>query len=59
MPGEIITNMNELVLYLENLIVSKNDDFILQRNKIKNIFHEVNSNFSQNLFNKLVYKNAQ
>tara|TARA_B110000971_G_scaffold167648_1_gene171923 strand:+ start:438 stop:1541 length:1104 start_codon:yes stop_codon:yes gene_type:complete len=59
MPGEIITNMNELVLYLENLIVSKNDVFILQRNEIKNIFHEVKSNFSQNLFNKLVYKNAQ
>lgn len=59
MPGEIITNMNELVTFLENLFVSKNDGFIAERNEIKNIFHEVKSNFSQNLFNKLVYKNAK
>ena len=59
MPGEIITNMNELVTFLENLFVSKNDGFIAERNEIKNIFHEVKSNFSQNLFNKLVYKNAE
>jgi len=59
MPGEIITNMNELVLFLENLFVAKNDDFVLQRDGIKSVFHEVKSNFSQNLFNKLVHKNAK
>ena len=53
MPGEILTNMNDLIRFLELIIINNNDMYIEKRKKLKDLFHDVDNNFSQNLTRKI------
>lgn len=53
MPGEIITNKNELIPFIEKVLFSKQDDFEEKRIITRNIFHVPRTKFSENVFNTI------
>lgn len=53
MPGEILTSMNEVIRFLELIVVNNNDMYIQKRKKVKDLFHDVDNNFSQKLAKKI------
>lgn len=56
MPGEIITTLQKLELFLTATISSNKDSFVDQRKQVKNEFHTYNKDFSKVLFEKLMTK---
>ena len=53
MPGEIITNKNELIPFIEKVLFSKQDDFEEKRIITRDIFHVPKTKFSENVFNMI------
>ena len=54
MPGEIVTNTKELISFINDVIKNQKDDHNQKREEIKNIFHDVASDFSKKVFDKLI-----
>ncbi len=54
MPGKIISSKNQLVTFLTEVIVEKNDEYKEKRDNVRTLFHTDNSNFSERLFNTLL-----
>lgn len=53
MPGEIITNRDELIPFIEKVLCLKQDDFEEKRLLNKDIFHTPETKFSENVFNTI------
>ena len=53
-PGEILKDMNEVVHFLENIIVKNKDVNIVKREKVKDLFHDIENNFSKKLESKIL-----
>ena len=53
MPGEIISDLDKLELFLTNTIEHNQDDYVQKRRIIKKDFHAYDNNFSRVLFEKL------
>ncbi|WP_053973480.1 CDP-glycerol glycerophosphotransferase family protein [Polaribacter dokdonensis] len=53
MPGKIISNENELEIFLTETIINKIDTYTEKRTEIKNLFHKYTSNFNEHLFKNL------
>ena len=53
MPGKIISNENELEIFLTETIINKIDPYTEKRTEIKNLFHKYTSNFNEHLFKNL------
>lgn len=53
MPGEIITEQEQLLLFFEKTCKEGNDKYKNSRNRLKAKFHSSDKNFSKNLFDKL------
>jgi len=56
MPGEFITNKEDLIPFLERIFTDKKDLFKEQRNKINNLFNDQKSNFSKKVFESILEK---
>lgn len=54
MPGEIVTNTKELISFINDVLKNQKDDHNQKREEIKNIFHDVASDFSKKVFDKLI-----
>jgi CDP-glycerol glycerophosphotransferase len=58
MPGEIIKKKEDLIPFLENIFIKKEDLFKEERINIRDVFHEPKSNFSENVFNTIFKNNV-
>jgi len=54
MPGEVLKDMNEVVHFLENIIVKNKDVNIFKREKVKDLFHDIEKNFSKQLESEIL-----
>lgn len=54
MPGEIITNQENLILFLKEVLVNKKDRYKEERKKITELFHDLKEDFSKNIFNRII-----
>jgi CDP-glycerol glycerophosphotransferase len=54
MPGEIIKQKEDLIPFLQDVFVKKQDLFKDKRVNIRNVFHEPKTNFSENVFNSII-----
>ena len=54
MPGKIIENSKELLLFLEDLFIKKSDNFLNERETVKNIFHNKQNSFSEKTFKAIL-----
>lgn len=54
MPGEIISSTEELILFLEDVVVKKMDNFKTQRTDLTRKFHDVESGFSERIYNAFI-----
>jgi len=59
MPGKIIENNKELLLFLKDLFVNNKDNFLNKRETIKNLFHDEQELFSEKTFKAILNENAQ
>ena len=58
MPGEIITTLKKLELFLNDVISSDKDNYVYERKKIRKKFHKYDNDFSKILFDKLMIKSV-
>ncbi len=58
MPGKVISTIEELIIFLNELFLYKKDNFSEKRKIVKDKFHDITSNFSEKVFNNLVETNA-
>lgn len=54
MPGKIISNVKELELFLRDIIILNNDQFVEERLEIKKLFHKYDKDFSKKLFQTII-----
>jgi len=57
MPGKIISTVNELINYLDELFINNKDYFKEHRKKVSDIFHEYTFDFSKRVYNELINSN--
>ncbi len=53
MPGKIVTTNNELISFLKELFIDNKDSFKEDRNRVKQIFHANENDFSKLTFQKI------
>ena len=53
MPGEIVTNVDELIKFIKSIVLDRKDNHKIKRKKITKLFHQYNSNFSEKIFQKI------
>lgn len=54
MPGKLIANKKELILYLEKLFIKNIDEYAIDRKQVKKIFHDELHSFSEKTFNSIL-----
>lgn len=54
MPGELIKDKEELLLFLEELLLKKVDNYKEERKRINTVFHEKRESFSENIFDTIL-----
>jgi CDP-glycerol glycerophosphotransferase (TagB/SpsB family) len=54
MPGKIISNQQQLIPFLEKVLVKNQDNYKNSREKIENLFHDKKDSFSKNVFYTVV-----
>jgi CDP-glycerol glycerophosphotransferase (TagB/SpsB family) len=54
MPGKLIENDKELLSFLEDLFINKLDNFLKERETVKNIFHDEYKTFSEKTLNTIL-----
>ena len=54
MPGEFITSIDKLKMFLTEVIINENDNYKNKREEIKNIFHAYERDFSKKLLEKIM-----
>lgn len=58
MPGKLIESNKELLFFLEDLFIKKLDEFLDERETVKNVFHDEHKSFSEKIYNSFLKQNA-
>ena len=54
-PGDFLFTIEDLISSLE-VFIAKNDIFYEKRYKIKSLFHDIDKDFSEKLYDQIIYK---